>query len=201
MLLLGRRRREVRTLRRKAPDRQESQKKSHQSQKFAPDRQKGSNKIRDTTRFFGSALCCCWVGGVEGSELSYVRHLTVRRVKKKSHPSQKFAPDRQKGSDKIRETTRFFGSALCFCWVGGVEWSELSYVRHLTVRRVKIKATCHKKGSICSIASLGVTPEAKTYVLQHSVQPARKRAASCFSSVAGRPRSWFVAATQANCWE
>ena len=64
VLLLGRRRRALRTLIRKAPDRQESQNKSHPSQKFAPDRQKGSDKIRETTRFFGSALCFCWVGGV-----------------------------------------------------------------------------------------------------------------------------------------
>ena len=140
VLLLGRRRRALRTLIREAPDSQESQSKSHLSQKFAPDRQKGSDKIRETTRCFCLALCFCWVGGVEWSELAYVR----QESQNKSHLSPKFAPDRQKGSDKTRETTRLFGSLLCFCWVGGVERSELSYVRHLTVRRIKIKATCHK---------------------------------------------------------
>ena len=110
---LGRRRRVLRTLIRTAPDSQEGQKKSHLSQNFAPDSQKGSHKIRETTRFFGSALRFCWVGGVECYELFYVRHLTVRRV-------------------KIKATCRF-------CWVGGVECYELFYVRHLTVRRVKIR--------------------------------------------------------------
>ena len=82
--------------------------------------------------------------------------------KKPPVTSQKFASDSQKGSNKIRETTRFFGSALRFCWVGGVECFELFYVRHLTVRRVKIKATSHKKGFHLYHTSLGVTPEAKT---------------------------------------
>ena len=57
----------------------------------------------------------------------------------------------------------FFGLAFCFCWVGGVECYEHSYVRHLTVRRVQIKATCHKTGfHLHSPFSIGVTPEAKT---------------------------------------
>ena len=130
---------------------------------------KGSNKIHETSL----ALCFCWVGGVECYELSYVRHLTVRKVQKKatyadfaasfwqddskrvsictSNPwsKDKFTlfPGRQKGSNKIHETLRCFCLASCFCWVGGVECYELSYAKHLTIREVKIKATSADFGS------------------------------------------------------
>ena len=101
---------------------------------LAPDRQKGSDKIHETTRFFCLAWCFCL-----GRQRRVLRTLIrtapdSQEGQKKSHLSQKFAPDSQKGSHKIRETTRFFGSALRLCWVGGVECYELFYVRHLTVR-------------------------------------------------------------------
>ena len=69
----------------------------------------------------------------KGSSLPY----TASQGRSKEN---ELAPDRQTGSD----TTRFFCLAFCFCWVGGVECYDLSYVRRLTVRTVTIKATCHK---------------------------------------------------------
>ena len=155
---------------------------------LAPDRQKGSDKIHETPRFFFFGVVL-----LLGRRRRVLRTLIrtapdSQEGHNKSHLSQTFAPDSQKGSDTIRETTRFFGSGLRFCWVGGVECYELFYVRHLTVRRVQIKATCHKKGFHLYNTSLGVTPEAKTGSATKR-QPARKRTAACLSTVAGLRRS------------
>ena len=109
MLLLGRRRRVLRTLIRKAPDNQEGQNKSH-------------------LRRFKSKLL---TGRPKKGFRLYSQPLKQRHVQ--------LAPDRQKGSDKIHETTCCLCLASCFCWVGGVERYELSYVRHLTIREVKKK--------------------------------------------------------------
>ena len=80
--------------------------------------------------------CFVWRGAFAGSAASSVTNSSTsiapdsQKGPHKSQPSQKFTPDRQTGADKIHETQRFLGLAYCFCWVGGVERYEHSYVRH-----------------------------------------------------------------------